>query len=263
MRRSRIFWGALFLLAGLVLLLKVLGLLPADAGSYFWPLVLVLIGIFMLFGARLRSRSASETLSIPLEGAESARVELAHGAGKLSVDALSEPGMLLAGAFSAGAESAVRRSGNQVDVTLRSVGPEFFPPFYSGAGNSWQVNLARNVPIRLELNTGANEAELNLTDLTLSDLILKTGASSTRIRLPARAGFTRVEISSGAASVDVSVPADVAARIHATGGLAGIRVDTARFPRSGGVYETPGYDTAQNRVEIHSETGVGSIEIHS
>ncbi len=262
MRRNSIFWGIILLIVGLALLLNALGVLPGDAGAYLWPLVLVLIGVFMLLGPIMRGRRHAQTLSVPLEGATRARVRLDHGAGQLSVGPTSQPGLLLSGSFSEGAENSVRRSGGEVEVVLGAFTRSTFPPFFYSGGNDWQVELARDVPIRLELNTGANDARLDLTELTVTELILKTGASSTRILLPAHAGLTQVEVSSGAASVDLRVPEGVAARIRATGGLSGIRVDSRRFPRVGDTFETPGYETAQNRVEIRSETGVGSVEIH-
>jgi len=42
-----------------------------------------------------------------------------------------------------------------------------------------------------------------------------------------------------------------------------LKIDNNRFPVKGSVYETPDYETAENRVEIMVEAGVGSIEITS
>ncbi len=64
------------------------------------------------------------------------------------------------------------------------------------------------------------------------------------------------------AAVHVLVPGGVAARIHTAAGLAGVAVDTGRFPRSGEHrYESPDYATAANRADIDIEAGMGSIEI--
>jgi hypothetical protein len=45
------------------------------------------------------------------------------------------------------------------------------------------------------------------------------------------------------------------------GGLASIDVDQNRFPRAGGVYRSPDYDTAQNKVDIEVKAGVGSLDV--
>ncbi|MDZ4159985.1 MAG: hypothetical protein U1B80_09360, partial [Anaerolineaceae bacterium] len=55
------------------------------------------------------------------------------------------------------------------------------------------------------------------------------------------------------------VPESVAARIRVEAGLAGVDVNTQRFPRRNGGYETPDYESAENRVDISVETGVGSL----
>ena len=53
MRRSYLFWGsALILLSGLFLL-KAIGILQDDVPGYFWPLLLLLIGVWVLASAFL------------------------------------------------------------------------------------------------------------------------------------------------------------------------------------------------------------------
>jgi hypothetical protein len=53
----------------------------------------------------------------------------------------------------------------------------------------------------------------------------------------------------------------VAARIRTGGGLTATSVDQSRFPRAGKVYQSPDYDTAQNRADIKIEMGAGSISV--
>jgi hypothetical protein len=70
-----------------------------------------------------------------------------------------------------------------------------------------------------------------------------------------------VRIEAGAASIVLRVPENVAARIRVGGALSGVQVDRDRFPRQGDVYQSPDYETAENKAEIHVETGVGSITV--
>ena len=70
-----------------------------------------------------------------------------------------------------------------------------------------------------------------------------------------------MNVQSGAASVDLNVPQGVAARIRVQSGLAGINIDPNRFPATAGGYETPGFETSANRVDIFVETGVGSVSV--
>jgi hypothetical protein len=95
----------------------------------------------------------------------------------------------------------------------------------------------------------------------VTELKLKSGASSTQMTLPAHAGHTRAQIESGAASVNVRIPEGVAARIRTRAGLASIQVDTQRFPRSGEYYQSPDYEAAEHRVDLDVQTGVGSVDV--
>ncbi len=266
MRRGSIFWGSIIVLLGLVLLVD--QIVPNfNAWRIFWPLVLILLGVWFLVGRSLVGRSSdlvAEQVGIPLAELREAQIRLHHGAGRLVVGANAAPGMLLNGSFSGGVEQSLERSGDSARLSLRARTDTFFIgwPFASMQdGLVWNLELSREVALRLELETGASESRLDLQELRLSELVLKTGASSTTINLPANAGQTRVVVQSGAASVDLSVPQGVAGRIRVQSGLAGIQIDPNRFPRSGAGYETPGYESAANRVDISIETGVGSVSV--
>jgi len=263
MRRGSIFWGVLIILLGVVLLLN--QFFPdINVWGLFWPIVLILLGLWFLVGRRFSGGSlAVEQVTVPLEDAREARIRLHHGAGRLEVSPAAAPGTLLSGLFAGGVEQRLNRNGGAVDLDLRAHTDVVFvwPGIHSEEGLTWTINLARDIPLRLEVESGASETRLNLEDLLVTDLTLKTGASSTVATLPARAGLTRVDVHSGAASVDLRLPEGVAARIRVQSGLAGIHIDPSRFPAYGNGYETPGYDTAANRAEIFVETGVGSVDI--
>ena len=57
------------------------------------------------------------------------------------------------------------------------------------------------------------------------------------------------------------VPSGVAARIRISSGLAGVSVDAERFPRVGSEYISPDYETAENRLDLEINTGVGSVSV--
>jgi hypothetical protein len=113
----------------------------------------------------------------------------------------------------------------------------------------------------LALEVGASENRLDLAALRVTDLSIKTGASSTTLTLPAQAGHTRVQIESGAASIRAEIPPGVAARIRGTMGVGTLNVDTTRFPRRGGEYVSDDFETAANRVDLTVEGGVGSVDV--
>jgi len=267
MNKSTLFWGGILILAGILLLLNSLGILDVNMWSLIGPLFLIALGVWVLWGVIVGPRSIeAEEATIPLEGAGWARVRIRHGAGCLHVDAGAGAGELAAGTFGGGLDRRVRRDGDMLDVEMRVPSrsfPRFVTPRMWGPGHTldWSFGLNGEIPLSLDLETGASETRLDLADLRVTDLRLQTGASATDLTLPANARHTRVNIGSGAASVTIRVPSGVAARIRAKSGLAAITVDQSRFPRMGDTYLSPDYDTAPNRVDVNIETGVGSVDV--
>lgn len=262
MRRGTLFWGFLLIVFGLVLLLDNLGLLGnIDIWNLLWPIFLIALGAWILFGTVFRRAPETEHASIPLEGAQSARVRVRHGAGRVEVTAGTGLGILAEGDFTGGLEQSSRLQGSVLEVRMNP--PENIFPFTWSPGTTldWSFGLTRDIPLTLDFESGASETRLNLRELRLTELRIKTGASSTNIDLPANAGHTRVFIESGAASVNITVPEGVAARIQTKGALSTTQIDTQRFPQSGGLYQSVDYETAANKVEMDVQMGVGSINI--
>jgi hypothetical protein len=261
MRQGNLFWGFVLIAGGGILLLNQMGFFRGiDIWSILWPVFLILLGAWILLGRALW-RGGSKDANVELDGAGRGRVIFKHGAGRLTVGAGDDEDELLEGEFGGGVDVSTRRNGEQLETTL-SVPPQAVP-WFGGAGYSidWNVQINRQIPLSLEFNTGAGENNLDLTNLKVEEIRLQTGASSSTIRLPANAGFTRLFVESGAASVVVYVPEGVAARIHTQGGLASFNINNARFPRAGNINQSPDYDTATNKVEIDIQTGVGSADV--
>lgn len=272
MRRwNFILGGALVVLGAFALLqvgLDVIGI-HFRIWWLFWPLVFIGIGVWIVMRATARGGSdvPREQAAVSLDGASEAAVTVRHGAGRLTIGAGAGSDQLLSGSFGGGLATTKSLDGGRLRVVMsvrdRDFSRWFFGPWHRGwAGMlDWDFTLNPSVPLSLRLETGASETRLSLGELKVRELVLKTGASSTTIDLPRAAGHTLASIESGAAAVRLRVPEGVAASISVKSALAGIHVDTTRFPRSAGGYMSPDYDRAENKVEIHVETGVGSIEV--
>lgn len=266
MHRGSIFWGVILLLLGGLLLTQNLGILPPNINIWgiFWPLVLIALGIVGVTRALSPRRSLiTEPVRIPLGGARLAEVRIQHGAGDLRVDGSAGPDDLVDGTFAGGVQHYISQNGDEVVVTLRPPQGEIhgvFPPFESN-GFNWRVGLNREIPLALHFELGASSNHLDLRDLQARDVRLETGVSSSVITFPAGAGAVRATLKSGAASVEAYIPENVAARIRTKAGMESIDVDTRRFPRVGSEYISPDYDTAENRLDLDIETGLGSVSV--
>ena len=259
--------GIVLVGVGALVLLSAVTRLPVIV--ILFAVALIGAGVVIITGAaRSRADLPREQAAIPLDGATEAAVKIRHGAGRLAIGAGAGPGDLLSGTFGGGLDARTTREGSLLRVDLqvkeRSLGALAGPWLHgSRATLDWDMVFSPRVALDLELETGASESRIVLSDLKARDVRLKTGASDTTIDLPQAAGRTRLWVDSGAASVKVRVPGGVAASIRIRAALAGTRVDAARFPRKGEsqVYESADFETAANRVEIDVDTGVGSIEI--
>jgi hypothetical protein len=261
MVKGRIFWGLVVLLIGVLLLLDNLGYLPGiNIWGLIWPSFLIGLGVWILWNYHSRGSRQAEHITIPVAGAQRANIRLQHGAGRIDITAGSSEDILIEGDFGGGVEIKNHQKDQELSITLKIPGSIFPLDWSPGQSLDWSASLNRKIPLAIILETGASEAHLDLSDLLVSELNLKSGASSTSLTLPTNAGLTRVVISSGAASIKVSVPQGVAARIRSSGGLSNISV-SPRFPRTGNLYQSLDYENSTNKVDMHIEMGVGSVMI--
>lgn len=267
MRTNRIFWAVVLVSAGFLLLLNNLGLLTINVWNFFWPTMLVVLGIWFLVGtASGKGEFVMEEASVDLGDAENASIEVKYGAGRMELDASADEGKLVSGTFANGLDARVKKVGSGLNVALqphkRAIPEVFFPGnWITGKGLSWDIGLSKDIPLSLVFETGAADAHLDLTELQVKDLVLKTGASSTEVRMPAAAGNTTFKVEAGAASLVIYIPDGVAARVDADAGLASISVDQKRFPKQNGIYQSVDFESADNKIDIRIETGMASIEI--
>jgi hypothetical protein len=263
MRRWNLFWGIVIIMAGLLLLMDQFNILKVSFWNLFWPLVVVLLGAWLLLAPVIFKPDIKEhPVSVPLEGAQEAKVRLTHAAGKLEVKALPTGSTDLLTGTSIGAVNVeVSRDGNKVKARVSADSAGYWGVNMQNYGLNWQLGLNQDVPIRLKVKSGASETIMDLADIRLTELDVETGASSTEVALPAKAGFTKATFKFGEASVKIRVPSGVAAHIQLNSELSGINVDIVRFPKLENWFESPDYATAVNKVEIRVESGLGSIEI--
>jgi hypothetical protein len=259
--RSNFFWGTLIVIVGGLFLLQNLGILNVNIWNLLWPFFLIALGAWIILGRFFPNRAAIDHAVISLDGARKALVTVQHGAGRLTIRPGDSSVNLIEGDFGGGLEAVERMVGEIKEVTMKPRIEGLIFPWGPDQALHWDFSLAPNIPLELKLETGANDAYADLTSLLVERLSLKSGASSTHILLPANAGQTWVNIETGVTSVHLTIPPQVAGRIHYSGGLSSIQIDSGRFPKSGNSYQSPDFDTASNKVDIKIDTGIGSVII--
>ena len=129
MRRWSFIAGAVLVLLGL---LAVLNAILGVTLHLFWPIVLIALGAWIIFGINRGGPGAPrEQASVPLEGARDAAITVRHGGGRLSVGPGPAGDLLLAGTFGGGLDATRRMDSGRLVVDMRirdrDLGHYFWP----------------------------------------------------------------------------------------------------------------------------------------
>lgn len=259
--------GLILLIFGLLLLLATTGLIAIDFWGILIPGLMIAFGALTLWMVFTRSGELERTEArVALEGTSSAVLKVRFGAGRLTLGA-GATGDELCRVDALGAVAQRSTTAGQersVDLWIPGdfVADVLAPWKWSGRQPpTWDVRVRQALPVRLEVQAGACEMNLDLTDLVVRDLRLITGASSVMLRMPTSAGETNARVTAGAADVKVRIPPGVAARVRVPTGLGEVNVDRSRFPGGEGLFESKDFAGAANKIDLSVEVGAASVEI--
>lgn len=134
---------------------------------------------------------------------------------------------------------------------------------------SWHGSKMRNhVIIRLhpdplwdlDIDAGAAKIDFDLSAYRLRRLDLDAGAASIDVRLGSRADTCVVRVETGASSVRLSVPTDVACELRTESALSSRHING--FVSLGdGLYRSENFDKSDKRILIFIESGLSSITV--
>ena len=211
--------------------------------------------------------TATKTLnkSVDLAGATRLSADIAMGVGELTLSGSETTGTAMIGTFVYAPSSwqpAIVYSVEASVGTLSVRQPENTDvPILDSVHNTWDVQIARNVPTDLHLTLGVGRSDLNLRGVDLTALAVDTGVGETTLDLsgPRTTGFTG-RINAGVGKLTLRLPRGVGARVTGGGkGLGdftadGISVNSNSWVNDAWSGNGPKIDIALNR-------GVGQVEI--
>ncbi|MBM3932834.1 MAG: hypothetical protein FJ319_00765 [SAR202 cluster bacterium] len=279
---------------GVIFLLQNLDVLPSSIWSdlwRLWPVIIILVGVGIIFRSASQTVAAVvavaliavlvgaivyaanndvfssggqvTTLSEPLGDIRTIQANVDFGAGRLRVGTLpaGSTNLFEARLQNPGepAEAVMTRNGSDGTLTIsRTDGGPFS---WFGRGDvEWTINLSRSPTVRFDLDSGAADMELDLMELRATSVDISTGAADLDVTMPANAGNVIAKISAGAADVSVRIPQGVAARITNESGLSSIDI-ASRFPKVGDVHQSSDYDTATNRIDLRISAGASDVTV--
>lgn len=248
-RYRSLFWPILLVGVGIVWLLSNLGLVQQiSLGSIlkFWPVVLIVFGLDMLFSRRYpwvgavvgllavagvvglllfgpkvgistNSDIKSDTFSTPLEGVKTAEYTFDTSSSPVEIYALDNNKTDLISAdvtYRGTMRFDVNGSDHKtVWMSEYSDNSDWLNWDFSFNDLKWDIGLSPEVPSDIILNGGSGSINMDLTGLQLTSLQTDLGSGSSDITLPQTKDPYTVEMESGSGSVSMRVPDDTSLTI--------------------------------------------------
>ncbi len=234
------------------------------------------------------------SLSEVLNGATRAKIDINAGTGNLAVDKLASGEPLLASGtlqYIEGQEPPLRSvetSDGQLNLMLKANKVKlsaFRLPWQACVGAfDWSILISSLVSCGVAAHSDGGNLKLNLAGMHLTDLSADTGGGNIDVALPDKVenlnviaktgggnvsldvgrdatGKNTIDTKSGGGNVVVYLPDGIVAHIHATTGLGKVVVDSRFRKLDKNTYQSNGYETATDKVEITASSGAGNVSI--
>jgi hypothetical protein len=204
----------------------------------------------------------SESNSVALENAKSARAQLKMGAGELTITGGAD--QLMEGEFSYNVSEWKPKvsydvSGDTGELMVKQGSGEDVR-LGADARNEWVISLNDEVPTDLVVQMGAGESELDLDSLALTGVDLQMGAGKTTVDLTGDyAQSFDASIQGGVGEATVLLPSDVGVKAKAEGGLG--KVNAEGLKRVGNSYVNGAYGESDVTLNVDVQGGVGQINL--
>jgi hypothetical protein len=112
----------------------------------------------------------------------------------------------------------------------------------------------------LKIDVGAASIDMDLSEFRINNLDIDGGASSINIKMGNKQEDGKVKINSGASSITIKVPQDVACEVRVKTVLSSKNLNG--FDRvSDGTYVTPGFAESSKNLVIQIEAAVSSLQV--
>lgn len=112
----------------------------------------------------------------------------------------------------------------------------------------------------LDIDVGAADLEIDVSDFKVERVDIDGGASKIALKLGSKCKFTKVNIDAGASGINIEVPYESACEIKTNTVLSSRNIDG--FNKiSGGLYQTPNFTDAANQILIEIDAAVSGVEV--
>ncbi|MBB5638588.1 hypothetical protein HDF26_004794 [Pedobacter cryoconitis] len=132
---------------------------------------------------------------------------------------------------------------------------------FGNGGNDVDLKLNKKPEWTLNMNMGAGEVKLDLSDYKLRSFRFDGGAASVDLKVGTLLPITDVIVKTGVASVEIAIPESSGCRIKTKTGLSA--KDFPGFIKlDNGNYETSNYSASTKKVFINLDGGLSNFEVN-
>jgi hypothetical protein len=256
-RFAYILWALAFLAIGAALLSYNLGLWPAGVGARvlaYWPVLLIALGVLILLTGRAALGFDLPTFAIERGVHGTARLEVSGGLSDVRVGAFAGASQLAVGKFPNHGGPRLNLEGGQAHLSLDR---RAAAPFLLG---EWSVALAKGLPWTMGARSLLGDFRLDLRDLTVPSLHLRSWAGHVDLTLPV-AGPAEFEVRLTLGDLTVRVPEGAAMRIRLKAGpLTRVQIANPRLAQSApNEWSTPDLPAAAQPLTLTVELTTGDV----
>jgi hypothetical protein len=223
---------------------------------------------FAVIGCGLLSTTSvgdlrSETKSVDLGSATTARVQINFAAGNLNVEGGANS--LMDATFQYNVDDwkpevkySVNGSQGGLLVSQQEAGSML--PVGKQVINDWTIQLNEAVPLDLEIQADAGNSKLNLGALDLASLQVKVGAGTTRLDLSGNWDHdVTAAVNAEVGDLSINLPGEVGVRVNLDKDL--VSLSTTGLTKDGDSYINQAFGTAPHTLTLVIRAGVGAIEL--
>jgi hypothetical protein len=210
--------------------------------------------------------------SIPIDGAESVAVDILFGAGEMEISA-GDPDQLFSGRFLYNVdewEPEVTYKDGRLVIRQGDGDESWGWPDEDAARNEWKLAFSPEVPLEMDIKTGAGQGDLDLTGLQREELDIDLGAGdfSVVFNAPNPAQMSRFTLDVGAASLEIAGVGNASPQdMIVQGGVGEITLDlTGDWDNSADIEVTAGVGRLKLRlpddvgVRVEVKGGLSNVE---
>lgn len=126
--------------------------------------------------------------------------------------------------------------------------------------SSWDVRLTRSLSLNVNVDAGASDANIDLSQAQLRAIDVDAGASNLTLKLGTQEKLTQINLNSGASAVTIKIPKTSGIRLMLDNGLSSKQIANL-IEVSKDTYESPNYADTSNKIELTGKIGVSSFII--